>query len=114
MAQAAAVFHIGMAKGGPPLPDGLSPECRDFLNLCFNRFPLLPFSACLSKDKGLRQAISRVVMAVPNAHMCQWYLSKYHSIPIWQPEAARFRSAMVKPLFDEQDSCFTTPTLRRR
>ena len=37
MAQAAAVFHIGMAKGGPPLPDGLSPECRDFLNLCFNR-----------------------------------------------------------------------------
>ena len=36
--QAAAVFHIGMAKGGPPLPEGLSPECRDFLNLCFNRW----------------------------------------------------------------------------
>ena len=31
------MFHIGMAKGGPPLPEGLSPECRDFLNLCFNR-----------------------------------------------------------------------------
>ena len=46
MLQAAAVFHIGMAKGGPPVPDGLSPECRDFLTLCFNRCRL-PVAVCL-------------------------------------------------------------------
>jgi hypothetical protein len=31
------MYHIAQAIGGPPLPDGLSHEGRDFLRLCFNR-----------------------------------------------------------------------------
>ncbi len=50
------MFHIGMAKGGPPLPEGLSPECRDFLNLCFNR--------CAARC-NLRQANSAPQPACP-------------------------------------------------
>lgn len=33
-----AIYHIAQAIGGPPLPDGLSHEGRDFLRLCFNRW----------------------------------------------------------------------------
>ena len=32
------MYHIAQAIGGPPLPDGLSHEGRDFLRLCFNRW----------------------------------------------------------------------------
>ena len=37
-AQVSAMYHIAQAIGGPPLPDGLSHEGRDFLRLCFNRW----------------------------------------------------------------------------
>uniref|UniRef100_A0A7S1SGF6 Protein kinase domain-containing protein n=1 Tax=Tetraselmis chuii TaxID=63592 RepID=A0A7S1SGF6_9CHLO len=30
-----AMFHIAKAKHGPPLPDNVSPVCRDFLQCCF-------------------------------------------------------------------------------
>eukprot|EP00898_Chlorokybus_atmophyticus_P007254 jgi/Chlat1/752/Chrsp104S01223 len=30
-----AIFHIAQAKSGPPIPDGVSPTCRDFLERCF-------------------------------------------------------------------------------
>lgn len=35
--QVSAMYHIAQAVGGPPLPDCLSHEGRDFLRLCFNR-----------------------------------------------------------------------------
>jgi serine/threonine protein kinase len=35
--QVAAMFHIAKSKGPPTLPEHLSPECKDFLYLCFNR-----------------------------------------------------------------------------
>ena len=34
-----AMFHIASAKAPPPLPGSVSPECRDFMLLCFNRVP---------------------------------------------------------------------------
>lgn len=37
--QVSAMYHIAQAIGGPPLPDCLSHEGRDFLRLCFNRNP---------------------------------------------------------------------------
>ncbi|PRW61141.1 mitogen-activated kinase kinase kinase NPK1 isoform X1 [Chlorella sorokiniana] len=35
--QVAAMFHIASSKGPPEIPQHLSPECKDFLYLCFNR-----------------------------------------------------------------------------
>ncbi|KAI3424220.1 hypothetical protein D9Q98_009576 [Chlorella vulgaris] len=35
--QVAAMFHIASCKGPPEIPQHLSPECKDFLYLCFNR-----------------------------------------------------------------------------
>jgi len=35
--QVAAMFHIAKSKGPPAIPEHLSPECKDFLYLCFNR-----------------------------------------------------------------------------
>ena len=35
--QVAAMFHIAKSKGPPKIPEHLSPECKDFLYLCFNR-----------------------------------------------------------------------------
>ncbi|EFN53500.1 hypothetical protein CHLNCDRAFT_25736, partial [Chlorella variabilis] len=35
--QVAAMFHIASTKGPPEIPQHLSPECKDFLYLCFNR-----------------------------------------------------------------------------
>ncbi len=35
--QVSALFHIASSKGPPPIPENISPECRDFLLLCFNR-----------------------------------------------------------------------------
>ncbi|KAK9804778.1 hypothetical protein WJX72_004880 [[Myrmecia] bisecta] len=37
--QVSALFHIASSKGPPPIPEALSPECKDFLLLCFNRVP---------------------------------------------------------------------------
>ncbi len=37
--QVSALFHIASSKGPPPIPENISPECRDFLLLCFNRCP---------------------------------------------------------------------------
>ncbi|KAL3135077.1 hypothetical protein ABBQ32_008022 [Trebouxia sp. C0010 RCD-2024] len=37
--QVSALFHIASSKGPPPIPENISPECRDFLLLCFNRVP---------------------------------------------------------------------------
>jgi hypothetical protein len=31
------MFHIASSKGPPEIPQHLSPECKDFLYLCFNR-----------------------------------------------------------------------------
>lgn len=36
--QVSALFHIASSKGPPPIPENISPECRDFLLLCFNRY----------------------------------------------------------------------------
>lgn len=35
--QVSAMFHIAKSKGPPLIPHELSPECKDFLYLCFNR-----------------------------------------------------------------------------
>ncbi|KAI8114533.1 hypothetical protein M9434_002655 [Picochlorum sp. BPE23] len=35
--QVSAMFHIAKSKGPPLIPQDLSPECKDFLYLCFNR-----------------------------------------------------------------------------
>lgn len=35
--QVSALFHIASSKGGPPIPESLSPEAKDFLQLCCNR-----------------------------------------------------------------------------
>lgn len=35
--QVSAMFHIAKSKGPPLIPQELSPECKDFLYLCFNR-----------------------------------------------------------------------------
>lgn len=40
--QVSAMYHIAQAIGGPPLPDCLSHEGRDFLRLCFNRCAIMP------------------------------------------------------------------------
>lgn len=37
-APVAAMFQIASSKDPPPLPDNLSPEAKDFLLLCFNRW----------------------------------------------------------------------------
>lgn len=31
------MFHIASSKGPPEIPQHLTPECKDFLYLCFNR-----------------------------------------------------------------------------
>lgn len=35
--QVSAMFHIAKSKGPPMIPEDLSPDCKDFLYLCFNR-----------------------------------------------------------------------------
>ena len=35
--QVSAMFHIAKSKGPPLIPEHLSPDCKDFLYLCFNR-----------------------------------------------------------------------------
>ncbi|KAK9818541.1 hypothetical protein WJX74_002024 [Apatococcus lobatus] len=37
--QVSALFHIAASKGPPPIPENVSPECQNFLLLCFNRSP---------------------------------------------------------------------------
>ncbi len=37
-AQMSALFKIATSKDPPPIPDTLSPECKDFLLLCFHRY----------------------------------------------------------------------------
>lgn len=41
----AACFHIGMSQSTPPVPEALSPICRDFLASCLQRQPSLRPSA---------------------------------------------------------------------
>lgn len=36
--QMSALFKIATSKDPPPIPDTLSPECKDFLLLCFHRY----------------------------------------------------------------------------
>ena len=35
--QVSVLFRIASSKGGPPIPESLSPAAKDFLQLCCNR-----------------------------------------------------------------------------
>ena len=53
--QVAAMFHIAKSKGPPAIPEHLSPECKDFLYLCFNRnWKERPTAATLLQHAFLR------------------------------------------------------------
>lgn len=45
--QMSALFKIATSKDPPPIPDCLSPECKDFLLLCFHRYG--PFTVFLAE-----------------------------------------------------------------
>ncbi len=52
--QVSALFHIASSKGPPPIPENISPECRDFLLLCFNRcVPQPPWHCALPAASAL-------------------------------------------------------------
>ena len=59
--QVSALFHIASSKGPPPIPEDISPECRDFLLLCFNRSAALDLSSHAEQHTSDPQKLSRTL-----------------------------------------------------
>lgn len=58
--QVAAMFHIASSKGPPEIPQHLSPECKDFLYLCFNRdWKARPAASTLLRHPFLADVVVR-------------------------------------------------------
>lgn len=54
------MFHIASSKGPPEIPQHLSPECKDFLYLCFNRdWKARPAASTLLRHPFLADVVVR-------------------------------------------------------
>jgi serine/threonine protein kinase len=65
--QVSAMFHIAKSKGPPLIPEHLSPDCKDFLYLCFNRnWRERPSATRLLQHPFLAGVVCRTVAAPLN------------------------------------------------
>ena len=65
--QISAMFQIAKSKGPPTIPEHLSPDCKDFLYLCFNRnWRERPSATKLLQHPFLADVVYRTVAAPMN------------------------------------------------
>lgn len=65
--QVSAMFQIAKSKGPPTIPEHLSPDCKDFLYLCFNRnWRERPSAVTLLQHPFLADVVCRTVAAPMN------------------------------------------------